>query len=355
MRFKVCCCQFVAFLFILGVVSPAPATAQSVVSLAPAEAGGQAPFTLRDGVLVDPARSAIYLMRPGGGIEAVDMTLGNVRWTSEEGARPLFVAGDTLYAQAEAATPGKLTLVALDPDDGGPIGKAMEVDLPEGVHAAIDEGLGRGFELQAYPTRAGAVLRWSAWRAVARGAVEPAVRAIPHFEGEEATVDEAARPSADRAGNHLEGAFFFDLTTRALSAVSPEKLELRPLPPNLSAAERRADLAAATPGEQFVSRDGRTLMISLRTADDRDFEKYLWTLHDRATGAEVGQLSLAWSYAPFFLAGSDLIHVSQPYGLRQDEEWVDHPLSLRAVRLTSGAELWVREVRDTAYRGPFPP
>ncbi len=71
-------------------------------------------FELRPGVVVDAARTVVYLMNPNGGIDAVDAASGRVVWTSMLAAKPLFVDGPLLLAQAEQGAAATRTLGALD-------------------------------------------------------------------------------------------------------------------------------------------------------------------------------------------------------------------------------------------------
>src|SRR3954463_16411273 len=75
--------------------------------------------SLRDGVLVAPDRGLAYVMRPGGGIDAIDLASGNVRWHSDAAAKPLAISGKRLIAQAESKG-DTLDVVALDARRGAP-------------------------------------------------------------------------------------------------------------------------------------------------------------------------------------------------------------------------------------------
>jgi hypothetical protein len=58
--------------------------------------------------------------------------------------------------------------------------------------------------------------------------------------------------------------------------------------------------------------------------------------------------------SPFVVVGNRLIHVAQPTTRREGSKVIDQPLRLRAVDLATGQEIWSRELRSTAYNGPFP-
>jgi len=68
----------------------------------------------------------------------------------------------------------------------------------------------------------------------------------------------------------------------------------------------------------------------------------------------LGTLRAEASMAPFAVVGTRLIHVAQPSIRLEGEKMVDRPLRIRAVELTTGREVWRREILDTAWRGPVP-
>jgi hypothetical protein len=60
-------------------------------------------FELRDGVVVDPDRQEMYLMNPGGGIDAVTLADGSILWSTKEAAKPLALVGNRLVTLANPA------------------------------------------------------------------------------------------------------------------------------------------------------------------------------------------------------------------------------------------------------------
>ena len=85
------------------------------------------------------------------------------------------------------------------------------------------------------------------------------------------------------------------------------------------------------------------------------WEQYVWSIYSLETGDRVAELSRHSSSAPFFLWGARLVHESRPYGRLIDGNWIEEPLTIRAIDVATGAELWKRPIRDTRYRGPYPP
>ena len=97
-------------------------------------------FELRPGVVVDPAGGVAYLMRPGGGIEKVSLTSGELLWTTQEAAKPLALFGDLLIAQVDGtAAADALEIVLLDAQQGGERRQrsvfAKLRDLRDGLHS----------------------------------------------------------------------------------------------------------------------------------------------------------------------------------------------------------------------------
>jgi hypothetical protein len=129
---------------------------------------------------------------------------------------------------------------------------------------------------------------------------------------------------------------------------------------SLPSLRKQADLALLAPGQrvskagaarQFESADGRHVLASERTGDDLTWDKYRWTVFERATQRQVGEMRTHVSFAPFVVSDSTLIYETTPFTRGKDEE----PAKLRAVSLTNGAPVWAVEVREIAFRGPFPP
>jgi len=74
---------------------------------------------LQPGVVVDPRSSAVFLMNQSGGIDAVSLNSGDLRWSSDLAAKPLVSSRDRLVAQAESAGRGNvLPIVVLDANHG---------------------------------------------------------------------------------------------------------------------------------------------------------------------------------------------------------------------------------------------
>ena len=331
-------------------------------------------FELAPGVLIEPPRT-VYLARPEGGIESVDAETGEPSWRSAAAARPLLVRGGRLLAQRESGA--GLALAVLDTVDGRSL-LELDVPLPEGVVAPLDESLGVSFTLRPRVVDGAAVLEWEY--------LERDVLGVSPPEG---------RPFARRE----LGAVKVDL--RSGSAAAVDRKELSPvagiLPPSvqglIAAGELRMGpwrsgglLAAAQqlyePRERLVLRrwrtgggealpeiqlaegravavlpaaDRRHLLVVRRTAEPRAAEPYLWSIHSLATGEPLEELRSERSAAPFCLLRGRLFYLEPPSAKRTQDGWLELPLRLRALDPDSGEELWQRPVRDPVFRGPVPP
>ena len=294
---------------------------------APAKQG----VALRDGVVVDAARSVAYVMHPQGGIQALDLRRGNVLWHSVAAERPLALAGNLLVAQAKPGDRGELRVVALAVR-GGALSSKAEIRMPEGVQADVAESLHQAFHVTAVPSQDGGIL--IAWETEAFSGL-PAKR--EHRLGQMLGVTAESR--ANRQGTAL-----FDPRAGRLS-VSAGKIA-RP-------AVARSLSAPGAAESRFSSADGRWVLAS-RLVDDASDLPYHWTISDARTGAVLGSLRSEASMAPFAVAGGRLIHVAQPEIRLENGKMVERPLRLRAVDLATGREAWRREIRDTAWRGPVP-
>jgi hypothetical protein len=286
-------------------------------------------FQLRPGVVFDARRSLVMLMLPDGGIEAVDLTSGKTAWISRDGDKPLLVAGDLLLAQADTSEP-RLLLVEMELNADGAAKATIAVDLPGDLTGSIDNGPGRKLEVQTVQTSRGAVVKWTVLRR------------------DVAAVERLQSPRVDVRSATLR----VDLADASYRAIENDRvagLFVEP-PPDLPEAERLPRI----PGVQFRSARGNHILSSERVADNRVWDRYEWKIWDRKTGALVGSFRDFQRLAPFAVVGHVLLQEVSPYTRRLEGKEVVSPLSMRAVDLGDGHEIWRRAIRDTAYRGPLP-
>ena len=286
---------------------------------------------LRDGVIVDTARSVAYVMHPQGGVQALNLRSGKVLWHSREAERPLALAGNRLVAQARPAG-GEMRIVALEVR-GGALAAKAGYRMPEGVQAEVSETLQQAFHLTAMTSESGSVvLTWE---------VEE-LSGLPMRRDQQLGSPEQTE-AASRAGR--QGTAVFDPSTGSLSKAAARQM-VRP-------AVARSLSAPSSTEARFSSADGRHVLTS-RLVDAAAALPYEWTISDAKTGAVLGSLRAEASMSPFAVVGTQLIHLGQPALRAEGEELIERPLRLRSVDLTTGREAWHREIRDTAWRGPVP-
>jgi hypothetical protein len=295
-----------------------------------------AAVSLYDGVVVDSARSIVYVMHPQGGVEALDLQRGASLWRSTEAERPLALAGDLLIAQGRPGENGELRIVALDVLRKGAAGAEADLAMPAGVRAEVGESLRQAFHVTASASPQGVVV---AWRAQERQG----------FRGRGDASDEKRKEAAE-AGRR-QGTALFDPHAGSLMPLEAAEAERVAGPRSVAAASLSSPGAAE---RLFASADGRHVLASRATGGRTSQAHYLWTISDAATGTVLGTMPSMVSMTPFVVTGTRLIQVAQPMTRRAGGQTTDTPLRLRAVDLATGRELWVREVRDTAYLGPFP-
>lgn len=300
-----------------------------------AAAGG---YPVGDGIVVDPARSVVYLMSPSG-LEAVDLAGGRLIWKTSAAARPLLVAGDSLVAQAAPREPGVLEVVQLSRRTGALQGVGARIDLPEGVWARVADGPGTSFSVDARMDGQAVVVSWLAQRLAG-----PVQGTLPRRDGE-------TRSNPATAGyRRLAGAARLDLASGRVTPMSGSE-------PATRAGLAAMDLTTSADGQrrELLSADHRHRLVSERLDAADPWRAYRWTVVSQDTGTVLGEIVYHASVAPFVVAGGRLLFESRPFGRPGENGWVSEPRKLRAFDLAAGAELWSREVRSTDYRGPFPP
>jgi hypothetical protein len=330
-----------ALALVAGLLAPGIAMAQTTPRVS--KPGVPA---LHDGVVVDAAAGVAYVMSREGGVDALDLTSGNVLWKNRDAAKPLALADGTLVAQARPDRNGALALVMLDTQKGNTKGRA-DVQIPESVRANIVDGPSQTFQVKAFATTSDSVaVTWTAENVVPQGYL-PNVPEAPGSDAATAKRVTAAREAAEAVRKPLSGAARLDLKAgRAVTMPYEEAEQARPA----LAVEAKAVGGA----RQLTSLDGRHVLRSEPAPEASLRKPYRWTVIT-ASGARVGTLDASVSMAPFVVSGSKILFVSQPSAFREEGKITETPLRLIAFDLRTGAELWTKAFVDSVYRGPFPP
>jgi hypothetical protein len=337
-------------------------------------------FEFRPGVIVDPDRPAVYLMKPQGGIDAVDLSSGKLVWTTTQAAKPLLLYGNLLVAQAEVSgRSGVLRIVGLNTKDGGKIGPHADVELPEGVSASIEDGLGTSFRASARIHEGALIVSWLFSEQPISGAYLGAdataprqVTGVARIELETGRVDPLASDKAPPPnGRQLPD----NIARLVESGALPGRLwrvgNILVTPARIRDKDGERIILKRWDGEtgetlpeitffsngltiRYPSADNRHLLMSKLVETDPQV-KYLWVIFSLETGTRVAEVRNFEPAAWFFISGSSLIHEVQPQSRLVKGVGIEEPRKLRAINLESGAELWNWPIRDTAYRGSYPP
>jgi hypothetical protein len=294
-------------------------------------AAAQQRIALRDGIVIDPNQPVAYVMTPQRGIAAIDLLTGATKWTTNDAAKPLALSGNRLLSQVEPQTAtNRLELVSLNTQNRGTASAKSATNLPEGVRVFVGDALAGLFTTVARTEAGGDVtVTWS-WLPHTLGGMNPdAERGTRPF-----TARETGRVTA------TTGAIRINPTTGATSRVA--SLALIPV----------AASSSILKGNQYESADGRNTLASERVADDREWQKYRWSVYERSTGRKIGEMRSHVSFAPFVVRDNTVIFETTPFIAPGR---VAEPAKLRGVSLDTGRETWSVPVREVVYRGPMPP
>jgi hypothetical protein len=333
-------------------------------------------FEMLQGVIVDPVADRLYLMNPHGGINAVGLASGNLLWTSAAAGKPLAAYDDRLAAQAEPS-PGthSLPIVFLNTRDGGRVESTIAIQIPAvTTPPSIDDRMGASSLVNAGVEQDGLLVRWT----VTSRRVSPIPRPVGvqtisgaalinlrTYQAVTLTGDDLARAelrgkiSSDTTrlsgteGLYFPpqpvGRFFVSVKLGPSSAGQPAVMKRW-------SAESGEPLPEIELGPGFiaslVSADKSLVLIVTKTSG-RD---HLWSFYAIATGQRFGEVRLPESTPqPFFVWHSILITEASPDSRTVSGKLVEEPLRVRGIDLKTGSEIWTRPLRDTSYRGSYPP
>jgi outer membrane protein assembly factor BamB len=313
-----------------------------VPGISAAQPAGRA-AALHDGVVVDLTGGTAYVMSREGGIDAIQLSTGNVIWKSREAAKPLLVKDGVLVAQAAPAKHGELVLATIDARRGV-ARERVEVAIPSSLRANILQGPSQSFETRAFLDKDGSVV--VAWNAndgrSLQGMLPPEPEGAPVPSVSGAALTAQARSGAVR----LEIGTGRAVPMAADAAKGIERAAAAAI------SVRRADPSAGA--RELTSLDGKHVLRSERAVEGALSASYRWTIAE-ASGRALGTVEAPVSMAPFVVSGSRVLYVAQPSARRQGEKVIDQPLRLVALDLGTGSESWTSPLLDPVYRGPFPP
>lgn len=308
----------------LGLLTNTAVVAQEPSSLIP----------MAPGVLVGAGGQGdvAWIADDTGRVAAIDLDDGRVRWRGPAEGLPLALVDQSLVVLGRPDGVGRLSLLLLDADTGASRGGVVG-DLPEGVLATPDPKPNRRFTATADTSSGSLRIRWTYVEWPLRGArLEPA-------------------PGNADERRELAGAVSVDFASNRVDAIEARGVAVTPTP-DLAADERLASLD----GTQFRAADDHTVLVSTAVADEVLGTQWRWSLHERASGRALGNLTLPYAHAPFLLRGAQLLWRCEPLTrLRSAGGYEALPARLVAHDLGSGRELWSVALFDLAFRGAAPP
>ncbi len=280
------------------------ATVLAVVPVLTAEAQPTS-FELLPGVVIDRGNHRVYSMKPGGGLEAIDGLTGRVLFESALADKPIALWDGVLAAQREGkSTPGRLEVALIDTGRPDQV-RTIEVALPEGEFALVDDGLDRKFSIRSVGREGEFLIAWNTtrqWRSPLppganqklqegqQGAVrlDPATGQATALDPAHLEVDEPL-PETARAFGAEPNLFGKPIRSGALIA-STQTIVAGDKASQVVLKRWSADglalpdivLFRGEPIVQWPSADGRHLVISQRVAPgERD--EYLWNVYSLET------------------------------------------------------------------------
>lgn len=336
-------------------------------------------FEFRDGVIVDTSTPAVYLMNLQRGIDAVDLSTGQLLWRTTNAAKPLLIRGRRLVAQAESpASDNQLHIVVLDVENGGKLLLSAAVQLPQGTQVRIDDGLGTTFRTSVHLRDDGAIVSWEyskleiggpppgpgAKALVAAGVVRIDLETGDAYPlGPDQVLPEPEPQLPERIVRLIEtGALQGPLrkSGNVLGAIEriggegEHRTVLRRWQGGTDKPMPDVILSADGFTYRYASADGRHFLASKRGGAAK--HGWIWRIYSLESGQPVAEVRNSLPGTRFFITASSLIYEAPPESrISEGGLVIEQPLRLRAIELTTSDELWEWPFRDTTYRGAYPP
>ena len=326
-------------------------------------------FEFAQAAVVDTKKPVAYLMAPQARIDAVDLSSGQILAISTRAAKPLLLYDSLLLAQAEPRGENeKLRLVGLDSKDLT-VSFELDVPLPAGVEALIDDRLGRSFHVGAHIDSGEIVVQW---RSVQRRISGTPTNEPAHIAAGWARID----PSTGRLTGSGDGEAPVredDLPASIRQLVHSGALASKPcrIDDLITGTESRGDNGTTAvvlrrwketgEGLPEVKLFGGELTFRSFSADcryllaSRAMDGWLWSIYSMATGDKIAELHMPAPAAQFFIRDGSLLSIAPATVVKADGQLkIEQPRKLTAIELKTGSELWARPLRETTYLGPYP-
>lgn len=292
---------------------------------------------LADGVVIDPAHpSMAFVMRPQGGIAAVDTHSGRTEWAATLGDKPLEVDHGALLVTSDRDAHGTLHVRLLSTLTGSELADCGTLALPDWA-PGLEEHVGKALSTRGDLRRGALVASWHASTWYSGGKPPPADVAA------EARRDAGGAVACTRDRAHRTA----EITAEAARQRARKSLVV----------ERRTVDGQEAWVYEHHAKGGPTVTRVLQRAgvwgaasiDARHALVVAWapkggtltTVYDMGTGASVGTLRNFPYGAGFVVVDGAVITVTRE--------------GLVAIDLGTGTPRWRVPVRDLQFRGPWPP
>jgi len=327
-------------------------------------------FEFAQAAVVDAKKPLAYLMAPQARIDEVDLSSGHILATSTRAAKPLLLYDSLLLAQAEPREESeKLRLVGLDAKDLT-VSFELDVPLPAGVEALIDDRLGRSFYVGAHIDSGEIVVQWRSVQRRISGTptnepahiatgwarIDPSTGRLTGLGDGEASVREDDLPASIGRLVHSgalasKPCLVDDLITATESreANGTTAVILRRWKSETGAGLPDVKLFGGELTFRSFSADCRHLLAS------RAMDGWLWSIYSMTTGDKIAEIHMLAPAAQFFIRDGSLFYIVPATMVRAGGQLkIDQPRKLSAIDLKAGNELWSRPMRETTYLGPYP-
>jgi hypothetical protein len=299
-------------------------------------------YELWKGVVVDSTNKLIYTSNPNGGMDGINISVGNKAWHTAKADRPIVVYDSKLIAQHDSKQAGTLSLVSIESASGN-ISESHSIELPSIVVAQVADSLNNHFNIREKTVSpSSSNLEWQFRKETVRGTAPTAP--------ENNLINSINTTSKTNKENiHIFGEVTFNGNNN-LATSSSRVLSQMSTSTN-SAIEGKFLVNKA--GRQFKSVSGNHVMVSTRKSDPSLREKYQWDIYN-LTGQLLGSINNSSSYISFDTVDDVILFMSLPYTKYIQNTKHEAPLALQAYSLSTGQKLWQHEIRDMTYKGPYP-
>jgi hypothetical protein len=330
-------------------------------------------FEFGQAAVVDAKKPIAYLMAPQARIDEVDLSSGQILATSTRAAKPLSLYDSLLLAQAEPREESeKLKLVGLDSKDLT-VSFELDVPLPAGVEALIDDRLGRSFHVGAHIDSGEIVVQWrSVQRRISGTPTNEPALIVTGWARIDPSDGRLTSSGSGEAAIPRRGERDMPATVRTLMDTGNFASQPCRADDLIAAIQYREDNGLTTvilrrwhkeTGESLpdVKLFGSDLTFRSLSADcrhllaSRAVDGWLWSIYSMATGDKVAEIHVPAPAAQFFIRNNSLFYIAPATLVRAGGQLkIDQPRRFLAADLKTGRELWSSPIRETTYLGPYP-